>query len=137
MASLAPKIMFNTSVRAFSSTPQQSFFFKKLYRLPTKAEHCTGRERKEYELIQAGNDDPWNEKICIRKANSTKADPNIVFGCHERRLMGCRCTEDAATIGWWYLWKGEPTRCMCGHWFKLEYAPAVEETGNQTAKIPA
>lgn len=137
MASLAPKILFKTSIRGISTTPQQSFLFKKLWRLPEKHEHCTGRERKEYELIQSGNDDPWLEKPILRKANSTKAEPNIVLGCHERRLVGCICNEDAQSIGWWWLWKGESTRCMCGHWFKLEYTPAVEATGKQTAEIPA
>jgi len=137
MATLAPKLLLRASVRGISTTPQQSFFFKKLYRLPEKSEHCTGRERKEFELIQAGNDDPWLMKGTIRKAKSTKEDPNIVLGCNERRLMGCLCNEEAHNIGWWYLWKGEPVRCMCGHWFKLEYTPAVDDTGKQTAEIPA
>jgi len=137
MANLAPKLLFKTSVRTISTTSQQGLFFKKLYRLPEKSEHCTGRERKEFELMQAGNDDPWLEKPIVRKANSTKEDPNIVLCPHERRLVGCMCNEEAHTIGWWYLWKGEPTRCMCGHWFKLEYSPAVEDTGKQTAEIPA
>jgi len=136
MACLAPRVLAKTSVRGIATTSQQNFFFKQLYRLPEKSEHCTGQERKEYELIQSGNDDPWLEKGTIRKAVSTKADPNIVYGAYERRLMGCLCNQDAHNIAWWWLWKGEPVRCMCGHWFKLEYITPVHATGQQTSPLP-
>ena len=34
-------------------------------------------------------------------------------------VVVCSGEEDAVSINWMYLYKGEPRRCQCGYWFKL------------------
>ena len=81
-------------------------------------------------LIQSINiffsfQDPYRMDDIIRKKKSTPEDPNIVYGCNDRRMIGCVCHEHACVVAWKWLYKGEPDRCGCGHWFKLEYVDPV------------
>ena len=32
--------------------------------------------------------------------------------------MGCVCEEDATSICWMWVHKGDPRRCECGYWMK-------------------
>ena len=64
--------------------------------------------------------DPFLLKAVKRHA-STKNNPNLVPSYYDCRVIGCVCEEDSYAITWMWLFKGEPKRCQCGHWFKLEH----------------
>jgi cytochrome c oxidase subunit 5b len=87
--------------------------------MPDPIEHATGLERRELEAIAAGNDNPFDMRVFKRKSGSTKASPTEVPSAFEKRIMGCVCEEGATSINWMWLYRGEPKRCECGHWFTL------------------
>merc|ERR1711936_305291 len=64
------------------------------------------------------DDDPFEMKP-IKRAKGTFDEPTIVSSAFEKRMIGCVCEEDALTIQWLTIHKGEPKRCECGYWFKL------------------
>jgi len=84
-------------------------------------EHATGLERKELEAIARGNPDPFGMQVA-KRGPGTKEKPNLVPSFHEMRLVGCVCHEDAFYINYMWLYRGEPKRCECGHWFNLVQA---------------
>lgn len=85
---------------------------------PDPMEHATGLERKELEAIARGNPDPFGMKV-LKRGPGTKDQPNLIPSFYEMRLVGCVCHEDAFYLNYMWLYKGEPKRCECGHWFKL------------------
>ncbi|KAK6622346.1 hypothetical protein RUM44_002157 [Polyplax serrata] len=86
-------------------------------------ELATGWEKFQLEQIKAGVNDPFKMKAIKRHASS-KSNPNLIPSYYDCRIVGCICEEDSSRIIWMWLFKGEPKRCKCGHWFKLEpYKP--------------
>ncbi|BHF74595.1 hypothetical protein SprV_0501768100 [Sparganum proliferum] len=71
---------------------------------------------------------------------SSKERPNLIPFDEERRILGCICQEDNHHVSYLLLYKGIPTRCGCGHWFKLvdfnEYEAARERYWNSVKNEP-
>ncbi|XP_050308326.1 cytochrome c oxidase subunit 5B, mitochondrial-like [Anthonomus grandis grandis] len=81
-------------------------------------EHATGLEKRELLAKLAGNDDPYDMRA-IKRGPATKAQPCKIPSAFDARIIGCICEEDATSVNWMWLHKGEPKRCECGHWFTL------------------
>lgn len=81
-------------------------------------DHATGLEKRELLAKVAGNDNPFDMKI-IKRGAGTKAQPNEIPSAFDARIVGCICEEDATSVNWMWLHKGQPRRCECGHWFSL------------------
>lgn len=90
----------------------------RLGRIPTDAEQATGVEKKEYDAIVAGIEDPFNMKP-YRGPPGTKDKPLEVLSLHDDRIIGCVCEPDATSIVWRKLTLNKVTRCDCGHFFVL------------------
>ncbi|CAL1540339.1 unnamed protein product [Lymnaea stagnalis] len=90
--------------------------------LPDNLGHAVGLERHELLAHQAGDDDPFEMKV-LKATKGTFDKPTVIKSVNQRRMIGCICEEDALTINWMYVHKGEPKRCECGYWFKLVDAP--------------
>ncbi|PVD22985.1 hypothetical protein C0Q70_16245 [Pomacea canaliculata] len=86
--------------------------------MPDTLGHSVGLERFELLAKLAGNEDPFEMNV-KKRAKGTKDEPTLIPSMYEKRLVGCICEEDAVSINWMYLHKGEPKRCECGYWFKL------------------
>ncbi|XP_046385575.1 cytochrome c oxidase subunit 5B, mitochondrial-like [Ischnura elegans] len=82
-------------------------------------EHATGLEKRELLAKAAGNDNPFDMKI-FKRGPGTKDCPTVVPSAFEARIIGCICEEDSSSVAWMWLKQGEPKRCGCGYWFKLE-----------------
>ena len=72
--------------------------------------------------------DPFDLKIVARggdgrggidPGHGTRENPDLIPSMFNRRIVGHICEEDQSHITWFYLYKGEPQMCDCGHWFKL------------------
>ncbi|VDN16221.1 unnamed protein product, partial [Dibothriocephalus latus] len=79
--------------------------------------------------------------VRTREAGLTSKDqPNLIPFDEERRVMGCICHDDNHHISYLLLYKGIPTRCRCGHWFKLvdynEYEAARDRYWNKVKNEP-
>ncbi|THK33208.1 cytochrome c oxidase subunit 5B, mitochondrial [Diachasma alloeum] len=114
MASLCGRTIFQVSRRTFSRAAvlrQKGF--------PDPLELATGLEKQELLARQAGNDDPFMMKP-LRRGIGTKDQPNLVPSAFESRMIGCVCEEDSTHVTWMWLHEGQPRRCECGHWFKIE-----------------
>ena len=61
-----------------------------------------------------------------KRVAGTKEKPNLVPSVADFRVVGCVCEEDATSISWMWLYKGEPKRCECGYWFKLVESKPVQ-----------
>lgn len=81
-------------------------------------EHATGLEKRELLAKVAGNENPFDMKV-IKRGAGTKAQPNEIPSAFDARIVGCICEEDATSVNWMWLHKGQPRRCDCGHWFSL------------------
>lgn len=57
----------------------------------------------------------WKGKINGNK----KYYNNVTIPQQLKMVLVCAGEEDAVSINWMYLHKGEPRRCECGYWFKL------------------
>jgi len=86
--------------------------------MPDGLGHSVGPERWELLTRLAGNEDPFEMNI-KKRASGTRSDPTLIPSMYEKRLVGCICEEDAISIKWMFLVKGEPKRCHCGYWYKL------------------
>lgn len=93
--------------------------------MPDSLGHSVGVERYELLAKEAGDDDPFQLKP-IKRAKGTVDEPTVIASPNAKRMVGCICEEDALTISWMHLHKGEPKRCECGYWFKLVDAPVKE-----------
>ncbi|KAL1494047.1 hypothetical protein ABEB36_009710 [Hypothenemus hampei] len=81
-------------------------------------EHTTGLEKRELLALLAGNEDPFNEEAICR-GPGTRMQPTEIPSSFDSRIVGCICDEESYTIQWIMLYKDEPKRCECGHWFNL------------------
>jgi len=54
------------------------------------------------------------------KLGRSAENPIIVPATTSRTIVGCRCTEFAQNINWFYLDAGDPQLCECGFHFKLD-----------------
>merc|ERR1711942_287643 len=86
--------------------------------MPDGLGHAVGIERYELLAKLAGNEDPFEMNV-KKRAKGTVDEPTLIPSLYEKRLVGCICEEDAVSINWMFLHKGEPKRCECGYWFKL------------------
>ncbi|XP_058964044.1 cytochrome c oxidase subunit 5B, mitochondrial-like [Pocillopora verrucosa] len=86
--------------------------------IPTDAEQATGLEKKEYDALAAGIDDPFNMKP-YEGPPGTKDKPLEVLSMFDERIIGCICEPEATSIVWNKLHLNEVTRCECGHFFVL------------------
>ncbi|XP_063218349.1 cytochrome c oxidase subunit 5B, mitochondrial-like [Bacillus rossius redtenbacheri] len=82
-------------------------------------ELATGLEKRELLAELAGNDDPFNMKL-MKRGPGTKENPNLIPSAFDARIIGCICEPEAQHIKWMWLHKGEPKRCSCGSWYKLQ-----------------
>merc|ERR1712200_400723 len=80
--------------------------------------HAVGIDRIEQLAHEYGDDDSFEMKP-IKRAKGTFEEPTIITSQYEKRLVGCVCEEDALSIQWLTVYKGEPKRCKWGYWFKL------------------
>ncbi|KAL0276625.1 UNVERIFIED_CONTAM: hypothetical protein PYX00_004159 [Menopon gallinae] len=106
-------------LRSRLALSSRCFASEKDIALADPLEIATGKERQELLAMQAGDDDPFKTKA-IKRRPSTKSDPIAVPSYHDSRIVGCICEEETGHIKWFWLHDGEPKRCYCGHWFKLE-----------------
>ena len=53
------------------------------------------------------------------RQESSEQKPNIVPSLESSRLMACHCDAEGLDIRYTMLHKSCPTKCECGHWFKL------------------
>ena len=65
-----------------------------------------------------GIDDPWDLKP-FQMGAGTKDEPTLLPSMYNRRLVGHLCEEDQTHLTYFYVYKGFPKRCQCGHWFKV------------------
>ncbi|XP_060519337.1 cytochrome c oxidase subunit 5B, mitochondrial-like [Cylas formicarius] len=117
MASICQRAVFSAARRQIYTT---SFRLRTKVTLGDPVEHATGLEKRELLAQLAGNDDPYNMKA-IQRGPGTKDQPTEIPSAFDSRIVGCVCEEDATSVNWMWLHKGEPKRCECGYWFKLVY----------------
>lgn len=86
--------------------------------LPDNLEHAVGIEKFEKLAKLAGIDDPWDLKP-FQMGAGTKDEPTLLPSMYNRRLVGHLCEEDQTHLTYFYVYKGFPKRCQCGHWFKV------------------
>ncbi|XP_022657802.1 cytochrome c oxidase subunit 5B, mitochondrial-like [Varroa jacobsoni] len=112
----------NLSLRASRFRPAPCIAYVREYskgsRFPDPLELSTGIAKREMLAIQAGNKDPFGMEA-VKRGPGTKENPNLVPSMLDKRMIGCICEEDSASINYMWLHKGEPKRCECGYWFKL------------------
>ncbi|RXG69319.1 cytochrome c oxidase subunit 5B, mitochondrial [Armadillidium vulgare] len=89
--------------------------------MPDPLDHATGLERQELLAKAAGNENPFDMKV-YKRTSGELSNPTLIPSFYQSRIVGCICQEDATTINWMWLTKGEPKRCECGYFFKLEDA---------------
>ncbi|BHF74601.1 Cytochrome c oxidase subunit 5B [Sparganum proliferum] len=92
-------------------------------------------------FLRLGNSKVSYRDVKTREAGpSSKERPNLIPFDEERRILGCICQEDNHHVSYLLLYKGIPTRCGCGHWFKLvdfnEYEAARERYWNSVKNEP-
>ncbi|CAI6353975.1 unnamed protein product [Macrosiphum euphorbiae] len=123
LLALSSKIIFRNPSRMFAASSAK---FTKVNDegFPDPLDLATGIEKKEMLLRLAGNDDPYNLKA-IKRGVGTCDKPTLVPSAFEARIIGCVCEEDASHVKWMWLYSGEPKRCYCGHWYKLEFKEAL------------
>jgi len=85
--------------------------------LPDSLDHAVGIERFERQAKLAGIEDPWDIKA-YKQGKGTREDPDIVPSMYNKRLIGHLCEEGQPYLTYFYVYKSEPKRCQCGHWFK-------------------
>ncbi|XP_048763170.2 cytochrome c oxidase subunit 5B, mitochondrial-like [Ostrea edulis] len=51
-------------------------------------------------------------------------NPHVIPSTKEKRLIACLCDEDSNKLQYMWLHKGEPQRCLCGVFFRLEEVDA-------------
>lgn len=91
----------------------------RLSKIPTDAEQATGLEKKEYDALAAGIEDPFN-MIPMRGPPGTKDKPIEVLSMYDSRIIGCICEPDATSIQWKVLKLNELTPCACGSYYLLK-----------------
>ncbi|XP_055328927.1 cytochrome c oxidase subunit 5B, mitochondrial-like [Paramacrobiotus metropolitanus] len=104
----------------------RSLFGVKLPRWgPDPLDLATGLEKKELLARAAGNEDPFQINA-IKRGPGTREQPTKVPSMLDDRIIGCVCNEDSLYISYMTVYKGEPKRCECGHWFELVPGQGIE-----------
>jgi len=93
--------------------------------MPDPIEHATGIEKRELEAIAAGNDNPFDMRVIKRMEGSTRDKCTQIPSAFQKRIVGCVCEEDNTHINWMWLYRDQPKRCECGHWFNLHESKPV------------
>jgi len=114
-AALRPAVT-STALRRGIATTQVCL--KQELSLPDTVEHSVGIEKFERMAAAAGIDDPWDIKPA-QHGEGTRENPDIVPSMYNKRLIGHLCEEGQPYLTYFYVYKSEPKRCQCGHWFKL------------------
>merc|ERR1711872_901643 len=81
-------------------------------------EHAVGIEKFEKLAKLAGIDDPWDLKP-FQLGAGTKEEPTLLPSMYNKRLVGHLCEDHQTHLTYFYVYKGFPKRCQCGHWFKV------------------
>jgi len=123
MSALLKRFLANTKRFIHGSTVSNKSSVIETFGDPV--EHATGLEKRELLAQVAGNEDPFDINKVYRRGPGTKAQPNEIPSAFDRRLVGCVCEEGAVLLSWMWLYKGEPKRCECGHWFTLVHKAPV------------
>ncbi|CAH1365879.1 hypothetical protein MTP99_002163 [Tenebrio molitor] len=121
MASLCSRIVVANARKNVLCT---SYRFATKVTMGDPVEHATGLEKRELLAQVAGNDNPFDLKV-IKRGPGTKTQPNEIPSAFEARLVGCVCEEESTSVNWMWLYKGQPRRCECGHWFNLVHKAPV------------
>ncbi|XP_068678755.1 cytochrome c oxidase subunit 5B, mitochondrial-like [Montipora capricornis] len=90
----------------------------RLNKIPTDAEQATGLEKKEYDALAAGIEDPFN-MVPLSGPPGTKDKPIEVLSMYDSRILGCICEPDATSIVWRVLKLNEVVPCDCGSYYVL------------------
>merc|ERR1711931_571004 len=88
------------------------------------ATNSVGIERYEKLCHLAGIEDPW--ELNFKMGAGTKENPTIVRSMYNKRQIAHICHEDTTAPVIFYVYKGHPMRCSCGHWFKCLDAEEYE-----------
>jgi len=91
---------------------------------PDSLQASVGIERYEKLCHLAGIEDPW--ELNFKMGAGTKENPTIVRSMYNKRQIAHICHEDTTAPVIFYVYKGIPTRCSCGHWFKCLDAEEYE-----------
>ncbi|XP_074635236.1 cytochrome c oxidase subunit 5B, mitochondrial-like [Acropora palmata] len=91
----------------------------RLGKIPTDAEQATGLEKKEYDAIAAGIEDPFN-MTPMSGPPGTKDKPIEVLSMYDSRIIGCICEPDSTSIQWKVLHLNELSPCGCGSYYVLK-----------------
>merc|ERR1711860_60041 len=97
-------------------------------KMPNALGHVVGLER--YEMLQnlKGNYDPWDFNTHLLDRNEgTRDNPVMVPAAAPERYVGCLCDDTVMSIAWMELRDGEPRRCQCGFWFKLQKVDNMQD----------
>ena len=78
---------------------------------------CRFLSATAFKLSQATEVNPVENEP---KLGKSPENPVIVPATTTRAIVGCRCTEFAQNINWFYLDAGDPQLCDCGFYFKLD-----------------
>lgn len=123
-ATLIPKNLLRCSLGLSSRSPSVWIQRNYCWLMGDPVEHATGLEKRELLAKQAGNDDPFDRKLIVKRSTGGKDKPTFIPSAFDARLVGCLCDPDGYAINWMWLPAGEPKRCECGFWFQLcEKAP--------------
>jgi len=91
---------------------------------PDSLQASVGIERYEKLCQLAGIEDPW--ELNFKMGAGTKENPTIVRSMYNKRQIAHICHEDTTAPVIFYVYKGHPMRCACGHWFKCLDAEEYE-----------
>jgi len=91
-------------------------------KMPHSLDHAVGLEKLERIAKLVGIDDMFGLGP-LQLGKGTKEEPTIIPSTFNKRLIGHQCEDDQTYLTYFYVYKGFPKRCQCGHWFKLVDAP--------------
>ncbi|XP_045483249.1 cytochrome c oxidase subunit 5B, mitochondrial-like [Harmonia axyridis] len=123
MASLCGRLAVNAVRRNVSNTIFRAYASNKVT-LGDPLEHATGLEKRELLAKAAGNPNPFDLRV-IKQGPGTRERPTEIPSAFDARIVGCICEEEAAYVNWMWLYKGQPKRCECGHWYTLVHKAPV------------
>merc|ERR1711951_19119 len=103
-------------------------------KMPHFLEHAVGVEKWEKIAKIAGCDDVWGMGP-MELGPGTKEEPTLVPSVYNKRLIGHQCEDDQTYLTYFYVYKGFPKRCQCGHWFKVVDPPSLELKGEMPEHI--
>uniref|UniRef100_A0A8C8RI46 Cytochrome c oxidase subunit 5B n=1 Tax=Pelusios castaneus TaxID=367368 RepID=A0A8C8RI46_9SAUR len=96
--------------------------------VPSDEEQATGLEREILEAAKKGKD-PYHT-LPPKYYSGTKEDPHLVPSTFDKRLVACKCDEDAC-LSWFWVHKGKLERCpSCGTYCKLVPHEFLQSAGH-------